>query len=216
LKSIGNDIVALALTNPERTRRENFFSKIICRVEVELFKSRISSKISFEHFVWLAWSVKESVYKFCSRDRATLSFSPTKIIIKKIQLPVEQIISIGEELENISFDKAISYTCEVNFEGRNYFTRSLINDKLIFSVCDNNNDFKNICWGIKTITDDSYENQSASVRMFVLNKLKHLFNQSDLSIEKPSGYPVIKQEQNIPLSFTHHGYFVGYAFALPQ
>jgi phosphopantetheinyl transferase (holo-ACP synthase) len=216
LNSIGNDIVALALTDPERTSRQNFFSKIICREEVELFKSRISSKISFEHFVWLAWSVKESVHKFYSRNHSTLSFSPTKIIIKKIQLPVEQNISIDEELESTSFDKARCYCCEVSIEGRNYFTRSFINKDLIFSVCNDADDFGNICWGIKTITDDSYQNQSASVRIFALNKLKKVFNRIDLSIEKPNGYPVITQEQNIPLSFTHHGCFIGYAFALPQ
>jgi phosphopantetheinyl transferase (holo-ACP synthase) len=217
LKSIGNDIVALALINPEHTRREKFFSKIICKQEVELFKSTISSKISFENFVWLAWSVKESVYKFCSRNYSALPFSPTKIIIRKIQLPVEQNTSIPEELESTSLDEVISYRCEVSFEGRSYFTRSLINNELIFSVCNNNDDFENICWGIKTITDNSYENQSASVRLFALNKLQHVFKRSDLSIEKKhSGYPVIVQEQNIPLSFTHHGCFVGYAFLYPN
>ncbi len=216
MKSIGNDIVALALINPEHTRGEKFFSKIICKQEVELFKSTISSKISFENFVWLAWSVKESVYKFCSRNHSTLPFSPTKIIVRKIQLPIEKNTLIAEELESTSLNRAISYCSEVSFAGRNYFTRSLINNELIFSVCNNNDDFENICWGIKTITDNSYENQSASVRMFVLNKLQDVFKRSDLRIEKkPAGYPVIAQEQNIPLSFTHHGCFVGYAFVLP-
>jgi len=207
--------VALALTSAERTRKEKFFSKIICKQEIELFKSIDSSSLSFENFVWLAWSIKESVYKFCSRNNSSLLFSPTKIFINSIQLPAKKNIPIGREMESGSLDRAISYCCEVSFQGSKYFTQSIINNELIFSVCNNKNDFDNICWGIKNIHDDRYENQSASVRLFTLNKLQDLFKHSDLKIEKKTaGYPVIKQRPNIPLSFTHHGCFVGYAFAL--
>lgn len=184
-------------------------------LEVELFKSIDSSSLSFVNFIWLAWSIKESAYKFCSRNNPTLRFSPTKIIINKIQLPAEKNISMAGELESTSLDKTISYCCEVSFGGSKYFTRSLINNELIFSVCNNNDNFENVSWGIKNINDSTYQNQSAGVRVFALNKLKSIFNNTDLNIEKkPEGYPAISQQPSIPLSFAHHGSFVSYAFAL--
>jgi phosphopantetheinyl transferase (holo-ACP synthase) len=215
LTSIGNDIIALALINPERTRKEKFFSKIICKQEVELFKSVDQSALSFEHFIWLAWSIKESVYKFCSRNNSALILSPTKIIINKIYCPINKDFAIAYELESTSLEEGASYCCEVNFEGSKYFTRSIINNELIFSVCNNNNDFKNICWGIKKINSDLYYPQSETVRAFTLNRLKYITGEGELIFDKTEkGCPFIKQKRNIPVSFTHHGYFVGYAFAL--
>jgi phosphopantetheinyl transferase (holo-ACP synthase) len=218
LTSIGNDIIALALINPEGTRKEKFFSKIICKQEAELFKSIDPSKLSFEHFIWLAWSIKESVYKFCSRNHSALLFSPTKTVIQTIQLPVNKCDPADEELESTSLDEAISYCCEVHFDRSKYFTRSIINNELIFSLCNNSDDFKNICWGIKKIDSDLYCHQSENVRAFALNKLKYITGEDELTFEKAEGgYPFIKQKKDIPVSFTHHSLFVGYAFALsPQ
>ena len=217
MTSIGNDIIALALVNPERTRKEKFFSKIICRQEVELFKSIDPSVLSFEHFVWLAWSIKESVYKFYKRSEPETLFSPTKIIIQKIHIPAN-IFSLNTiEHEEVSFADEFCFCCEISFNDHVFFTRSLLQDDLIFTVANNINDFENICWGIKKIDSDLYYYQSENVRAFAGNRLKCIMRADDLVFEKTEGgYPFIKQKKNIPVSFTHHGYFVGYAFALSQ
>ena len=72
-------------------------------------------------------------------------------------------------------------------------------------------------WGIKEINDDAYINQSHEVRNFTINKLRTIFSSNDVHIEKSEcGYPIISQQKNIPLSFSHHGKFVGYAFVLNE
>lgn len=211
--SAGNDIIALQYTNPERTKQEKFYSKIICKQEVELFKSLKQSTLPFENFVWLCWSIKESVYKFYKRFQPDSLFPPTKIIIQTIQFPTNNFLLNDKEYEAVSFTDETCFCCEVNFNNQSFYTRSLVQDNLIFTAANNRNDFANVCWGIKTISDDVYQTQSTEVRQFVLKRLNTLFNDVDLSIKKAqAGYPFIPQQQNVPLSFAHHGNFVGYSF----
>ncbi len=214
--SIGNDIIALQLINVERTKQENFYSKIICLQELELFKSLKTGYLSFDNFVWLAWSIKESVYKFYKRNNYKVAFSPTKIVIQKIELPTKQTFLCFDNLthENISFKDENCFCCAINFASEVFYTRSILNEDFIFSMANNVNCFKNIYWGIKEIDDASYDHQSKKVREFVLNKLKELFQYKNFNIEKnESGYPILKEKKHLPLSFTHHGKFVGYTFA---
>lgn len=212
--SIGNDIIALQLTNSERTPLKRFYSKILIAEEVELYKHQISTAITFEHFVWLAWSVKESVYKFYKRYNQQTLFSPIKIAIRVIQKPAEQnVFNFYKQVEKISLKKEDCYCCEINFNSINFYTRSFINNDLIFTVANNSNCFENIHWGIKYIDDDNYLDQSKQVRAFTLKKLNKVFSTADLNIEKAAaGYPIITQQKSIPLSFSHHGNFVSYAF----
>ena len=216
--SIGNDIIDLTHTNPERTKQEKFYSKIICSQEIELFKKINSNIISFENFVWLAWSVKESVYKFQKRCNPEFVFSPTKIVIKKIDIPLQQQgWRFGDtQLENISFNQEICFCCEVQLGSTVFYTRSIVADDVIFSGANNTNCFQNIYWGIKVIDDDSYQTQSSEVRKFALNKLSEYFFEEDLQIEKSSaGWPVVVQQNDLPISFAHHGKYVGYSFIIP-
>lgn len=212
--SIGNDIIALQLTNSERTRQQRFYSKILYTEEVELYKHQISTAIAFEHFVWLAWSVKESVYKFYKRYNQQALFSPTKTIINAVKKPLKQnVFNVYNQLEAISFKEEDCYCCEINFNSINFYSRSIINNDLIFTVVNNSNYFENIHWGIKRIDDDNYLDQSKQVRAFTSEKLNKVFLNAHLNIEKSAaGFPVIAQQKNIPLSFTHHGSFVAYAF----
>ena len=192
--STGNDIIALQYTNPERTKQEKFYSKIICKQEAELFKSLNSDVLPFENFVWLSWSIKESVYKFYKRSHPESLFQPTKIIIQKIQFPINNFLLNDEEHEAVSFADEACFCCVINFNNQSFYTRSFIKDDLIFTVANNTNDFKNICWGIKTIGDDVYQTQSTAVRQFVLKRLHTFFFNTDLSIEKAK--PVILLSYN--------------------
>jgi hypothetical protein len=122
-------------------------------------------------------------------------------------------VSDNSTHENISFNKEECYCCKVSFDSEIFYTRSLISDDLIFTVANNSNDFKNVCWGIKNIDNAPYEKQSKSIREFALNKLNQLYSGNNFSIEKSQiGYPFLKEKKQIPLSFSHHGNFVGYAF----
>ena len=214
--SIGNDIIALQLINPERTKQEKFYSKILNEQELFLFNQKLFNKLPFEYFIWLAWSVKESVYKFHKRNNPDLAFSPTKIIIKKVELPTQQNVFCFDNAmhENISFKTEECYCCEINFNGETIYARSFIGNQIIFTVANNSNWFDNVYWGIKMIESDVYAHQSKAVREFVLSKLNKLYPGNNVEIQKSkAGYPYIEEHKHLPLSFTHHGNFVAYAFA---
>ena len=207
MTSTGNDIIALQLINTERTRRKSFYSKILCNEEILFFQQNNFTGLSFEYYVWLLWSVKESVYKFCKRHAPQLLFSPTKIKIQKIDIPVK--------LEALSFLKEAAYCCQVSFNSNTYYARSFITDEVIFSVVNNENDFEEIYWGIQHIVDDAYETQSEAVRSLAIDKLKNIVSSNNLAIDKTTtGYPEVVQHPNIKLSFAHHGRFVAYSFRL--
>jgi phosphopantetheinyl transferase (holo-ACP synthase) len=217
LSSIGNDIIALQLINSERTKQEKFYSKIISQPEFSLFNNKFLNALSFEHFIWLAWSAKESVHKFYKRYNHNAAFSPTKIIIHQIELPTQQTIFCFDNSthEAISFNKEECYCCKVTFNASTFYARSIISNEMIFTVVNDSNCFENIYWGIKAIDDDSYANQSETVRAFVLSKLNKLYLNKEFNIQKcEAGYPLIEEQKDLPLSFSHHGNFVAYAFAI--
>src|SRR5437879_4917257 len=87
MMSTGNDIVALKAINIARTKQYNFYKKVISVSEKDLYDRQFSDKIPFENFIWLLWSVKESVYKYLQRITPQLVFSPARIIISQIHLP---------------------------------------------------------------------------------------------------------------------------------
>ncbi|MGN6178378.1 MAG: 4'-phosphopantetheinyl transferase superfamily protein, partial [Mucilaginibacter sp.] len=71
-----------------RTNEPRFYSKIISAQEKELYRLSPDLHLPFDVFVWLAWSVKESVYKFLKRiegeNAPLLVFAPTKICLQEI------------------------------------------------------------------------------------------------------------------------------------
>lgn len=140
-------------------------------------------------------------------------FSPTKIIIQKIHVPTNSFLLNDEKHEAVSFTDEYCFCCEVSFNNHIFFTRSLLQDDFIFTVVNNTNDFENIYWGIKAIENNANENQSQCVRNFVLKRLQTIFIDDTLSIEKAeAGCPFLKQQKNLPISFSHHGNYVAYAF----
>jgi phosphopantetheinyl transferase (holo-ACP synthase) len=216
LTSTGNDIVALQLINTERTHKKSFYSKILCSEEVSLYTQINLPGLSFENYIWLLWSVKESVYKFCKRHNPRLLFSPTRIKIQEVSFPVtQQDAGANATQEGFSFLKEDAYCCQVSFNAKTYYGRSFINDELIFSVVNNEDDFQNIYWGIQHIQDDAYVTQAKAVRSLALDKLKKIVSSNNLLITKTTtGYPEVVQHPHIKLSFAHHGKFVAYSLRL--
>lgn len=216
--STGNDIIALKAIDRNRTREKKFWSKILSLSESNLYLHERFATLPYENFVWLLWSVKESVYKCMQRNNPKLLFSPRKIIIESINFPERDTITIfgkGEH-EQTSFHEGECYHCTANVEEEIFYSRSKFYDELVYSVASNNEIFENILWGIKFIDQIDYENQSAEVRSFVLKKLNSFFPEDNLEIRKnAAGCPILMngiKELNIPLSFSHHEQFIAYSF----
>jgi phosphopantetheinyl transferase (holo-ACP synthase) len=223
VKSTGNDIVALQGINRQRTNHFRFYSKILSVSEQSLYYRQGFAEMPFEKFVWLLWSIKESVYKYLKRTMPGLVFSPTKIIIQRIDPPLRRTIT---SFTGIQWENNVNESCEnfyksvIVFGSDIFYSRSKIHDELISTIVSDDENFENIRWGIKSIDHTDYDNQSKAVRAFTLDKLYSILpgGKDNLSIGKsPLGYPVVlkeAKEMNIPVSFAHHGYFIAYSFLL--
>lgn len=227
MSSAGNDIVALKVIDKQRTNHNRFYSKILSDAEQSFYCRQAGAEMPFEHFVWLSWSIKESVYKYLKRTEPGLIFAPTKIIILQIDVPYGRP---PVKFEGRQWERRDPGSCGGLYQGsalydsRIFHFRSKIRAEFISTIVNDTDNFENIWWGIKQIGHPDYAHQSASVRAFVLNKLnfilsgnKHNKNE-DLRIGKsPLGHPVVlkgAEEMNIPVSLAHHDHFIAYSFLL--
>ena len=213
--STGNDIVALKAINIARTKQQNFYSKIISDSEKGLYDQQFLERLPFEHFVWLLWSIKESVYKYLQRITPGLVFSPTKVIINQLERPLNNTISI---LEGRDFNDKAVYKGVVKFGAHSLYSRSIITEDFIFSVVNHTNDFERVLWGIRPIDSSEPDHQSDVVRTFAISMLTTLFPGAELKIDKNlHGIPVLLKngiEIPVPISLAHHDHYVAYSFAV--
>ena len=213
--SAGNDIVALNAINVARTKQQNFYSKIITDSEKALYDGQFSDRLPFEQFVWLAWSIKESVFKYLQRIDPELIFSPSKIIISELAAPSDKNLL---HFEGRSFDERTVYKAVVNFNPYTFCSRSIITEDFIFSVVNHINNFEKVLWGIKKIDSTDADDQSKAVRTFALAMLNTLFPDSELEIDKNRHYcPIVLKngdEIPIPISLAHHDHWVAYSFQI--
>jgi phosphopantetheinyl transferase (holo-ACP synthase) len=196
--STGNDIIALAETDNDRTSRHRFYSRILAPEELLLFPA---PNLPFSVFVWLMWSIKESVYKYVSRADPGLRFAPLKIPVRGLRI------------------------CQDHYEGiicysdLTMFSRSFLWDKGIMTVVSAGEDFSNVRWGMEVIGNSGYTTQSALVRKFALQSLSTDFPGAALRIIKtPDGPPELwdgERSLDIPLSLAHHGPYVAWSYRLP-
>jgi phosphopantetheine--protein transferase-like protein len=219
VKSAGNDIVALASVSRDRTVQPNFYSKIISPLEQKVYNQSSLPGMPFENFVWLLWSIKESVYKYLQRIFPDLVFSPTKIIVQDIKVVHDEVGNSFEcNIANSGFRYEF-YTGKIVYGSNVLFFRSKISNEWIASIVDEDPNFEKVWWGVQSIEGVDYEHQSASVREFVLQRLASLLT-GDLTIEKSEmGIPVVKKKSealDLPVSLAHHGRFIAYAFSPPN
>jgi len=218
--STGNDIISLAGINIPRTKQVQFYNKVISSAELELYHTSGVIQMPFEIFVWLAWSVKESAFKYLQRHQPDLTFSPRKINIRRIKFPEKNDVKNFEshQYETTSFQKEFACHGIVRCSNLFFHFRSVVHDDLIFTIVDSDGSFGNILWGIKTIELSDHKSQSAAVRAFLLQRLNVLFPNCKLKIDKTlSGCPVVlngTEELGIPVSLTHHRNFIAYSFLL--
>ncbi len=201
--SAGNDIVALGAIDRQRTIQPRFYSKILSLPEKELYSRPGLSEMPFEHFVWLLWSIKESVYKYCRRIEPALIFSPSGIVVW--------------QLDGTPFYKAVVHSGPAIL-----YSRSTVQDDHISTVVSVDEQFEGVWSGMASIDRADRASQSASVRTLILDKLSSLLplEEGSLRIEKnPHGCPVVysgDKELEIPVSLAHHGPFIAYSFQLER
>jgi phosphopantetheinyl transferase (holo-ACP synthase) len=221
MTSIGNDIVSLNSINIARSKQPAFYSKILSDTEKDIYYKEDFVSIPFEIFVWLLWSIKESAYKYMQRLEPGLIFSPIKFIVKLLQVPLGYTVTRFEatETEGVGFHDNSVFKGVITYGTVTLYSRSLIYNELIISVVNDSQIFENICWGIKLIGKPDPGSQSIEVRRCLINRLQSLFPLNECTTGKSlHGFPVIlnnkNEEANIPVSLSHHGQLVAYAFKL--
>jgi 4'-phosphopantetheinyl transferase superfamily len=218
MTSTGNDIVALKATNVARTIQPNFYSKIITSGEEQYYDLHLRGNLPLEIFVWIAWSAKESVYKYLKRLHPELIFSPSKMNL--FQLKVWGLNNAPDELEGRNFDDISFSRGWIPAVNGAFYFRSILTENFIFTVVNRGNDFNDTYWGVKKVSSNQPDDQSREVRVFLQQKLNKLFPDNKFKIGKSEhGYPVIIDGENtlpIPVSFSHHDYYVGYSFQFKE
>ncbi len=218
--SAGNDIVALGSINPERTHDPRFYRQILSRPEQDLFHNTIHEFLSFTSFVWLAWSVKESGFKYAKRLNPQLVFSPTKICLTAVIPPRDPA---ARHFKNGEWESALPdrsfYQGSFVMEGNTYFFRSKLCEEFIASVVSDESSFEDITWGVRRIDTADTAVQSSETRLFLLNRLARHFPGDGLQITPSNGrYPQVIHDNrllDIPVSLSHHQNFLSYSFSLP-
>ena len=198
--STGNDIVALALTDKDRTSGYRFYSRILSPRELQLFDPVAAAALTFHQFIWLMWSIKESAYKYVSRANPALVFTPLKISVT--QLAIREGFIPGM----------------VFFGNTGLYSRSFVTGETIMTVVSDQPDFSDTKWGIHAIESADYASQSARVRAFALRSISALLPGEALRIVKtPDGPPVVcagDQPLDIPISLAHHDRYVAWSYRL--
>ncbi|HTR31244.1 MAG TPA: 4'-phosphopantetheinyl transferase superfamily protein [Puia sp.] len=197
--STGNDIVALALTDADRTGQYRFYSRVLSPVEL---RHQGVTGLPLPFFVWLCWSVKESVYKYASRSDRRLVFAPLKI-------PIDRL-----------FRHDGYYKGVVSYGGAVLYSRSFLSDETILTVVSEEENFMHTRWGLHSIDSSDYPIQSATARIFALQSLSAVFPGAALRIVKaPDGPPELWDGDrllDIPVSLAHHDRYVAWSYRLPS
>ena len=224
--STGNDLVSLEATRPERTTLPRFYSRILTPAETEGYhRHRLAaSGLPFDHYIWLCWSVKESVYKYKKRLYPELVFAPLRIAIRQLDPPdgphgYYQGTVLGPASAPsrtvVSGDPAPGETL-----GEILYSRTRIQDGVIMTIVSEDPDFSDTHWGYSTIGSATYAEQSAAVRTLLMEKLRTVLSRDDLRLQKdPAGCPIVLAEDQplaIPVSLAHHDRYVGYSYRLPD
>lgn len=221
MPSTGNDIVSLALIDKERSNDSRFYLKFITPSEEALGRQVELAHLSFERYVWLCWSVKESALKYLRREQPQMVFSPVKIVISNITVPAiaPNAQWVDEDWEGDTAGEE-NYSGSLTAEGNTYYFRSKISTSTIATIVSDDETFNGVAWGISHIGQSNADDQSEQVRLFVLKRLQTFFPDKTLHIEKvAAGYPVVmegKKAFSLPLSFAHHGSTVSYSLLLAE
>jgi phosphopantetheinyl transferase (holo-ACP synthase) len=200
--SSGNDLVYLPATRSERTILPRFYSRILTAAEIEGFQRIAPSGLPFDHYVWLCWSVKESVYKFQKRGCPELVFAPLKIEVLGLEPP------LGDQ----------DFYAGIVAGMPTLYSRTWIQDNVIITVVSEDQQFTDTRWGFSAIDSSTCAEQSAAVRTLALGELSSVVSRDDLRLEKDAaGCPIVLAGDEllaIPISLAHHERFIAYSFCI--
>jgi 4'-phosphopantetheinyl transferase superfamily len=219
--STGNDIVALSATDRERTTRPRFYSRILNAGELALYDQQALAGLPFDNYVWLLWSIKESVYKYKQRTDPGLVFSPTRIPVRQVRPPFGDPGSSSGDPGSPS-DKGF-YTATID---DTLYSRSIVRDDIITTVVSGDENFANTRWGFEPIGSSGHAHQSAAVRASLVRELNAALPRENLALPRehlqiaknPDGCPVIldgEEQLTIPVSLAHHDRWIAWSFLLP-
>jgi phosphopantetheinyl transferase (holo-ACP synthase) len=217
IESAGNDVIDLNQINAERTKEQRFYTKFITGTETLLYSHPPLAVLPFEFFVWMLWSIKESVYKFVQRYQPNQVFSPSKIMITQIEPPVSSLLIAPELIvEALGLSNRNVYNSKIAFGADVFYACTVITSGYIYTVANDQNNFDNLYWGVKLISQNEPSFQSQEVRKFIMDKLASVLGKNSLSIVKNQfGCPVLysdAQPTSQPISLAHHGHYVAYCF----
>ena len=208
MTSIGNDLVFLPSTRPERTNLPRFYSRILTDTEVEDYQRLASSTLPFDHYVWLCWSIKESVFKYQKRLSPELRFAPLRITVRRIDPPNKE--------QDFYAGVAAGFAGSGDGAGQILYSRTLIRDGVIASVVSADQTFTDVHWGFSPIDSPAHADQSAAVRTLALKELRAVLSRDDLQLQKDAaGCPVLfggDEPLAIPVSLAHHERYIAYSF----
>lgn len=209
--STGNDVVFLPATRSERTILPRFYSRILTAVEIEGFQRIATSGLPFDHYVWLCWSVKESVYKYQKRLCPELAFAPLLIEVYRLDAPGGDQDFYAGVVAGMPVDER-----HPDASRQTLYSRSLIRDGVIITVVSEDQQFTDTRWGFSVIDSPAYAEQSTAVRGLALGELSSALSRDDLRLEKDAaGCPVVMAGDRalaIPLSLAHHDRYIAYSF----
>ena len=217
--SAGNDIVALN-SHSARAGSKRFYSKILCDPELVLYTRQMQLVLPLYQYVWLIWSVKESVYKFQQQNNPLLRFAPKKMMVQNMLLREDRAgLSENSGNETMEWENDRCCHCTIISHDQVFYTRSFICSDYIHTVANSHPCFDNISWSVRQIAQTDYHTQSGEVRSFLLEQLRDIFPGTPLEIGKhAAGYPLLLNNGSampVPLSFTHDEQFIAYSFNLP-
>ncbi|WP_452220158.1 4'-phosphopantetheinyl transferase family protein [Lacinutrix salivirga] len=185
---IGNDIVDLKQAAKDSNwKRPRFLDKVFTKKEQQL----IFNSENQHQMVWLLWSMKEAAYKVNVQQFGKRFFNPKRIECKLISNQ-KGSVRIGSE---------------------SYFTHSILNENIAYSVATLSND-KNYTSEWFKIKTSEYQSQSAMLKAHFLS----VFPEETVTLEIKKNHLNIPQlykggkALNLSFSLTHHGLYCGLAF----
>lgn len=163
--SIGYDVVDLSLTDP--TRAERLAAKFMNAAELD-----VPGFLSFHHYCWLCWSIKEAVYKHACRMQPGLVFSPARIVVTGLSESLEAVAGGVRTYSRMGQGFIETVACDAAFAAE------LCADPHARAVAHAGEG-----WAVKHRSDGC-----------------------------PS---LVRGNEEMPVSFSHHGNYAGFALVLP-
>ena len=189
---IGNDIVDLKLANAGLgSRLQRFMDKVFHPDEQLLIRNAKNS----HQMLWLLWSMKESAYKIQMQYLVNRYFDPK---------------ALRCELTD-------DFSGTVTADATIYNTNSILTAEYIYTTGCTQVDARLVTNYLK-LDSTSYSNQHNQVHQSLLSHYANYYHLrlDDLSISKNEAcIPHVfykGNERPTPISLTHHGGYIGYAF----